>query len=60
MVDPNNVWIPDIDDSQITRKLVVLTLDTDDSDASDEDIGFDPYNSGTEKAVRRSAARWRQ
>jgi hypothetical protein len=59
MIESNSVWTPDVDDSQVTRKLMVLTLDTEADGSHDEDPGTDPYNSGTEKAVRKTATSWR-
>jgi len=60
MVESNSVWTSDVDDSQVTLQLLVLTLETEVNGADDENLGTDPYNSGVEKAVRKSAGTWRQ
>lgn len=58
MIESNSEWTPDVDDSQFTRKLKVLSLDTEADGWADEELGTEPDNCGIEKAVRKIAASW--
>jgi len=57
MRDSNSVLVPDLDDSQITRTMMVLTLATDGLFDEDEDVGTDPYNTGIERVQRKWPAK---
>ena len=59
MFESNSEWTPDVDDSQFTRKLMVLSLDTETDGSDDEELGTERISCGIEKAVRKIAASWR-
>ncbi|MDH4108703.1 MAG: hypothetical protein OEW35_10310 [Gammaproteobacteria bacterium] len=55
MTESNKVSTLDLDDSQLTRKLMVLSLASEPEAVDDEDDGTDPYNSGYARIAKRQA-----